>query len=224
MKKIITFISDTHTQHRKLTNDLPGGDILIHSGDIMGSGYYPSEVKDFCEWFNNIDNYKHKIFIAGNHDRLAENLPDVFNNIVNSFDKITYLQDSHINIDGIKIYGSPWQPEFYSWAFNLPRGKELKEKWALIPDDTDILVTHGPPLHMLDYVYQSMTNVGCHDLLSRIYEINIKINVFGHIHQGYGTKTFEGVEYINASNLNESYMYRNKPITIEYNEGKIKYK
>jgi len=223
MKKIITFISDTHTQHRKLNKDLPGGDILIHAGDIMGSGYNSSEVKDFCEWYSNIDNYKYKIFIAGNHDRLAENKPEIFNDIVNNFQNITYLQDNHITIDGIKIYGSPWQPEFYSWAFNLPRGKELKEKWKLIPDDTDILITHGPPLHMLDYVYQSMTNVGCHDLLLRIYEVKPKINVFGHIHQGYGTKTFEDVEYINASNLNESYMYRNKPITIDYNNGKINY-
>ena len=223
MKQVITFISDTHTQHRKLTNDLPGGDILIHAGDIMGSGYYASEVEDFCEWFNGINTYKYKIFIAGNHDRIAENQTVIFKNIVNKYQNIIYLQDSEIVIDGLKIYGTPWQPEFYNWAFNLQRGKELKEKWDLIPNDTDILITHGPPLHMLDYVYQSMTNVGCHDLLLKIYEIKPKINVFGHIHQGYGTKTFEGVEYINASNLNESYMYRNKPITIEYNKGKIKY-
>ena len=187
MKKI-TFISDTHQKHRFLTKDLIGGDIIIHAGDIMTSGYYETEVKYFCEWFSKLDNYEHKIFIAGNHDRLAEDNPNLFNRIVHEYPNITYLQDSEVVIDGIKIYGSPWQPEFYSWAFNLPRkGPGLMSKWQAIPEDTDILVTHGPPNKILDYVAQSVYHAGCEELLLRVMEVKPKVNVFGHIHQCHGS-------------------------------------
>ena len=71
----ITFISDTHGKHHEITDDLSGGDILIHAGDIMNSGRHKEEALSFLEWFNSLDNYKHKIFIAGNHDRLFENIP-----------------------------------------------------------------------------------------------------------------------------------------------------
>ena len=87
MKKI-TFISDTHQKHRQLTNDLIGGDMIIHAGDIMTSGYYETEVKDFCEWFSSLNNYEHKIFIAGNHDRLAENNPNLFKRILDEYPNI----------------------------------------------------------------------------------------------------------------------------------------
>lgn len=225
MKKI-TFISDTHQKQKFVTNDLIGGDILIHAGDIMTSGYYETEVKYFCEWFSNLDNYKHKIFIAGNHDRLAEDNPNLFRRIVSEYPNITYLQDSEIIIDGIKIYGSPWQPEFYNWAFNLPRnGPGLHSKWSDIPDDTDILITHGPPNKLLDYVAQSHYHAGCEELLDRLTTLKPKVNVFGHIHQGYGTVRYNDIELINASLLNEQYSYTNLPINVEYDEimGVIKY-
>lgn len=214
MKKI-TFISDTHQKHGLLTNDLIGGDIIIHAGDIMTSGYYETEVKRFCEWFSKLDNYEHKIFIAGNHDRLAEDNPNLFNRIVDEYPNITYLQDNYIVIDGIKIYGTPWQPEFYNWAFNLPRnGAGLQSKWQDIPEDTDILITHGPPNKILDYVAQSRYHAGCEELLDRLMVIKPKINVFGHIHQGYGATDVNGTQYINASVLNEEYQYTNNPVNI----------
>lgn len=225
MKKI-TFISDTHQKHGLLTNDLIGGDIIIHAGDIMTSGYYETEVKYFCEWFSKLDNYEHKIFIAGNHDRLAEDNPNLFKRIVDEYPNITYLQDSEIIIDGIKIYGSPWQPEFYNWAFNLPRkGPGLMSKWQAIPEDTDILVTHGPPNKILDYVAQSVYHAGCEELLLRVMEIKPKVNVFGHIHQGYGSTRVNEIEFINASVLNERYNYANLPTNVDYDEvmGIVKY-
>lgn len=225
MKKI-TFISDTHQKHGLVTNDLIGGDIIIHAGDIMTSGYYETEVINFCEWFSKLDNYEYKVFIGGNHDRLAEDNPNLFKRIVSEYPNIIYLQDSEVVIDGIKIYGTPWQPEFYNWAFNLPRsGPGLYSKWELIPEDTDILITHGPPDTILDYVAQSMKHVGCEQLLERIMTIKPKVNVFGHIHQGYGSIRVNEIEFINASVLNERYNYANLPVNVEYDEvmGIVKY-
>jgi hypothetical protein len=116
----------------------------------------------------------------------------------------------------IKIWGSPWQPEFHNWAFNLPRGEKLKEKWDMIPTDVDILVTHGPAFGKLDFVPYDRVNVGCEDLLSRIQEIKPKIHLCGHIHEGFGYVFDGNTHYINAAVLNGRYEFRNKPITVDW--------
>ena len=222
----ITVISDTHTKHREITQDLPGGDLLIHAGDIMNSGYRADDITDFCEWFNGLEQYAHKVFIAGNHDRMFEDGPDRSMEIVNSYKWIDYLEDSHIefgpNMDSlIKIYGSPWQPEFHNWAFNLPRqGEELAAKWAAIPHDTDILVTHGPAQGHLDMSGPPYNepNLGCPLLRNHIDTVaRPKIHVCGHIHGGYGYKFDGQTHWFNASILNERYQYVNKPITFDWN-------
>lgn len=209
----ITVISDTHNKHKQVNPYLDGGDILIHCGDISGMGKN-NEVDDFCKWFDEIDNYDTKIFIAGNHDWLFQTNPDAAKEIVYSYN-IKYLQDSSIIANGIKIYGSPWQPEFCSWAFNLPRGQKLVEKWAKIPEDTDILITHGPPTGYRDTVKIGSQNLGCVDLLNRVLEIKPKYHIFGHIHGGYGKDFNEHTTFINASNLNEGYIFSNLPINFE---------
>ncbi len=157
MKFKITFISDTHGKHNQITKDLPGGDILIHAGDFMDSGYYKTEAIEFFNWFDVINNYDTKIFIAGNHDRLMQDDPSWAQGYLTGYKTIDYLQDEELGIyyddlsgnhseDNIHIYGSPWQPEFHNWAFNLPRNSDIiKEKWDAIPNNTDILITHGPP-------------------------------------------------------------------------------
>ena len=216
----ITFISDTHTKHKNITQDLPGGDLLIHAGDISSMGY-EHEIQQFCKWFDKIDNYDHKIFIAGNHDWGFQNNVENAMQIVNSYKTIDYLQDDWFKViygeQMVKVYGSPWQPEFYNWAFNLPRmGKELDEKWSLIPEGLDVLVTHGPPWGMLDMTPNNI-NVGCELLQKKVIQVKPKIHVFGHIHSSYGQKTFDGVEYINASVLGENYKPKNKPVMIDYN-------
>ena len=213
---IVTFISDTHTMHGQL--ELPGGDLLIHAGDLMDSGYGKYAIHDFCDWFEGQD-YKHKVFIAGNHDRMFENHPLEANTIVNNYDVI-YLQDETTSIDGVKLYGSPWQPEFHSWAFNLPRvSEELEKVWSVIPTDTDILITHGPPQGHLDVSGPPYNegNLGCELLRVKVDDIKPKIHIFGHIHGSYGYKFHNGTHFINASVLDEKYKQVNTPITVDWN-------
>jgi len=218
----ITFISDTHTKHRQL--DLPGGDLLIHAGDIMNSGYSSYEIQDFCKWFEAQD-YDVCAFIAGNHDRMFENEPEKVAEIVNSYG-VDYMQDSGFEYglfpdEMVKIYGSPWQPEFCNWAFNLPRrGDGLMAKWGAIPKDTDILITHGPPQGHLDISGppHNVGDLGCELLRVKVDEQPPKIHVFGHIHGSYGYKFHNGTHFINASVLNERYDQVNEPMTIDWNK------
>ena len=216
----ITFISDTHNKHKQI-QDLPGGDLLIHAGDIssMGRKY---EIEEFCEWFDSLNNYTSAVFICGNHDFGFEERPKETMEIVNSYKWITYLQDNHLSFGAdmenlVKIYGSPWQPEFHNWAFNLPKnGWELEQKWNDIPEDTDILITHGPAFGYLDVVKGQYENLGCQLLTNRIKTIKPKIHVCGHIHSGYGY-VFDGdTHFINASVLDEQYQYTQKPLTVEW--------
>jgi len=216
---IITFISDTHTKHRELS--LPGGDLLIHAGDLMNTGYQLGEITDFCKWFEAQD-YDVCTFIAGNHDRAFETLPERVAEIVNSYG-VDYLQDDSIEYSRssplVKIWGSPWQPEFYNWAFNLPRsGDALRRQWSRMPVDTEILVTHGPPQGILDTSGPPYNQplLGCELLLERVESVRPKIHVFGHIHGGYGYRFHNGTHFINASVLDEGYRQVNKPVTVDW--------
>jgi predicted phosphodiesterase len=217
----ITTISDTHSKHNQITPYLTGGDILIHAGDISSMGY-DHEIQKFCKWFDGIDNYDLKVFIAGNHDYGFQNRYQDVMQIVNSYKTITYLQDDWVefyrgNLPKIKIWGSPWQPEFYNWAFNLPRnGNELKQKWDLIDTDTNIIVTHGPANGYVDTVIGRYEHLGCERLIDRVKLIQPDIHICGHIHSGYGYATDGKTHFINASVLDERYLFTQKPITVDY--------
>jgi predicted phosphodiesterase len=223
----ITLISDTHTKHDELSydpKDLPGGDLLIHAGDLMNSGRNPMDITSFCKWFDGLEQYDTKVFIAGNHDRMFENLPEQASEIYTSYKNITYLQDERLDLwdeddQQLIIYGSPWQPWFYDWAFNLPKGGPgLMSKWEAIPTDTDILITHGPPQDHLDVSGPPYNepHLGCALLREKVDEQPPKIHVFGHIHGGYGYKFHNGTHFFNASILNERYEYVNKPVTFDW--------
>lgn len=218
MKRIV-FISDTHTLHDDLV--LPKGDIIVHAGDVASRGSI-SEVKEFLEWFSKLP-YTYKIFIAGNHDFAFERYLDVMTNLLQEFPDVIYLQDSAVTVDDIKFYGSPWQPEFYNWAFNLPRGKRLAEKWAMIPDDTDVLITHGPPATILDYTVRDQVNVGCVDLLNYVNEVKPKIHVFGHIHESYGYRHINGTTFINASTCTLRYNPTNPPVVVDFDGKSVEF-
>lgn len=220
----ITFISDTHSKHNQITSSLPGGDVLIHAGDISNSGYR-TEIQDFIKWFSSIENYTHKIFIAGNHDFSCQNEASAVQELLrlnpsskHLYDDMFLIGDENADYDDmVKVWGSPWQPEFHDWAFNLPRqGAELKEVWNMIPSDVDILITHGPPHGHLDYVTYSKQNVGCELLRDRIDLIKPKIHVFGHIHSSYGYKFDGTTHFFNAAVLDERYNFTQKPLSVEW--------
>lgn len=220
----ITVISDTHNKHKDI--ELPGGDLLLHAGDISGRGY-KHEVQQFCKWFNKQSNlYNSAAFIAGNHDFLFEKEPNAAKEVIESYKWIDYLQDDLLMVgedyeDMIKIWGTPWQPEFYNWAFNLPKGgPELEYVWGLIPVDTDILITHGPPQGILDTSGNPYNepNLGCPLLAARVQIVKPKIHIFGHIHGSHGYRFNGDTHFINASVLNEQYNYAYKPITFDWDK------
>jgi Icc-related predicted phosphoesterase len=221
----VTLVSDTHNKHKHVHNkglgDLPGGDLIIHAGDISSRGYR-HEIVEFAKWYNQLE-YKHKVFIAGNHDWGFQNNVDEVMEHLAYYEGVTYLQDRMRTIrhedSVINIYGTPWQPEFYNWAFNLPKnGPGLASKWESIPEDTDILVTHGPAFGILDTVERRrQDHLGCELLTERIAVVKPKIHVCGHIHSGYGYYFNGETHFFNASALNEDYMYAQKPFTFDWN-------
>lgn len=203
----IVCIADTHSLHDQV--NIPDGDVLVHAGDLTNAGSTKDVIK-FNSWIGKLP-HKHKIIIAGNHDRCFEHSLSTKAILTNAI----YLQDSAITIDNILFWGSPWQPMFYSWAFNLPRGRELAKKWNQIPYTTDVLITHGPPVGILDQTTKG-DHVGCVDLKDRISNLhNIKLHVFGHIHNAYGKKKEGRVQYVNASICTEKYDPINEPIVVD---------
>jgi Icc-related predicted phosphoesterase len=127
-----------------------------------------------------------------------------------------------VTVDGIRIYGSPWQPFFCNWAFNLRTSKELKEKWDLIPEGIDILVTHGPPYGYGDKLAENGSspgeNVGCKELLKAVERVKPKIHAFGHVHEGFGVYTLNNTILINASICDEYYRVINKPTEVSLHQ------
>ncbi len=183
----IWHISDTHTKHKYL-NPPEDCDIVIFSGDCSNPrepSINEMQIRDFITWFVNLP-MKYKIFVAGNHDTSIEAeylTKDNFESV-----GITYLENSSIEIEGLKIWGSPYTPSYgIGWAYNKKREK-LHDLWATIPDDTDIIITHGPPKGIMDLAYHKIDNkwlleyCGCSALLKRIFQIKPKLVCFGHIH------------------------------------------
>lgn len=207
----ITHFSDTHGNHKDLF--FPGGDILVCTGDFEKT-HSISYVQRFLDWFDSQD-YTHKILVAGNHDIQLYKLLRKEQKVLD-FKSIIYLVDSEVTIEGIKFYGTPWQPEFLDWAFNLPRnGSQLKSVWSRIPIDTDVLLTHTPPFGIMDK-NKANISVGCEMLLDRVQELNLKAHMFGHIHESFGLTQDYGTDLItsNASypkykNFNEFYLEGN---------------
>ncbi|MBK9258005.1 MAG: metallophosphatase domain-containing protein [Saprospiraceae bacterium] len=206
--KFIT-ISDTHGQHQAL--NLPDGDVLIHAGDVSSRGT-EYEVRSFLEWFAGLD-FTYKIFIAGNHDFFFEQKDAT---TIKSLipENVIYLNDSGVNIEGISIWGSPVSPWFYDWAFNRQRGADIKKHWDLIPDHTEILITHSPAFGILDRT-TSGQHAGCEELKDKIEATKPKVHVCGHIHEAYGKKVTIDTLYINASVLNVHYQLVNDAIEFE---------
>ncbi len=202
----IVCISDTHDKHAAL--DIPDGDVLVHAGDITGRGRR-EQIVAFDAWLGGLP-HRHKVVIAGNHDFGLERDPS--NRAW--FAHATYLLDEEVTLDGVRFYGSPWQPRFFDWAFNLDRGAPLREVWAKIPVGVDVLITHGPPYGILDRTARGEA-VGCEELRAAVARVRPRLHVFGHIHEAYGQLELDGTRFVNASACDLSYAPVQPPIVVD---------
>lgn len=217
----IVCISDTHGEHELV--DLPAGDVLVHAGDITAHGSQEDFIK-FIEWFSS-QPHKHKIFIGGNHDTYLEKQPEKVLAQAKTHGVI-YLNDSGVNIDGVQFWGSPITPRFFDWSFMRDEA-DIGQHWALIPDNTQVLITHGPVWGVLDEVERSANHTehtGCKLLELRVRAIQPAYHVFGHIHEGYGSLENDKTQYLNVSTMNKSYRIQNDPVTFEVNQKDINQK
>jgi Icc-related predicted phosphoesterase len=207
----IIALSDTHGH----TVDIPEGDVLIHAGDF--SKFSDEwDLIQFTKWFS-VQPHKTKIVVAGNHDTMLERNPSRYIQMITDAG-IIYLEDSGTEIDGVKFWGSPWTPRFYDWAFNADRGAEIKQHWDKIPDDTQVLITHGPPEGVLDKVGSIWgdKNVGCLDLRNRVGDLlDLQVHIFGHIHNSYGKELRDRKYFYNVAICDEEYKPVNKPTVID---------
>ena len=196
--------------HGYAVPDIPAGDVLIHCGDITGRDRL-EEYKDFEHWtFPCFHSYK--ILCPGNHDRVIEHDVKLASLLMPSW-KI--LIDEGTIIDGTKIYSTPYQPFFNSWAFNVFSDAKRRSIFSRIPDDVELLITHVPPFGILDANGRG-EHIGDKVLAERISQLkNLKVHVFGHNHGEYGVKEWGCVKYVNASVCNECYDLKNKPTTFE---------
>ena len=221
-------IADTHGWLPEIKEEC---NIFVHAGDICPATNHTRQFQaswleeTFNPWLKDVP-AKHKVIIAGNHDWIFYDSKDMVPDL-----DCVYLEHESIEIEGLKFFGSPWTPFFCDWAFNFKDNdrKQAKKYWSQIPDDTDVLITHGPPLSFCDIVYDiwdgSVRRAGCIELRDRIFDVKPKVHVFGHIHHG----DFDGEERIhkfdhygggstvfyNASVLDESYRFVGSPAVFE---------
>lgn len=218
MTKIVA-ISDTHCQLNEIT--IPDGDILIHSGDLTYRGTLQETVIELDILKSLKNKFKYIVLISGNHDFLDEKQPGSMKMLCDERGLI-YLNHESIIIDGINIFGSPYTPYFFNWAFNIERGDKIANKWAQIPDNTDVLITHGPPMDTLDQI-ESGEHVGCLDLANKVNQIKPRIHIFGHIHSQSGISYKHRTYYINASICDETYKCTNPARIIMFNRPQSKF-
>lgn len=196
----IVHVSDTHNMHRML-KELPKADIIVHSGDFTMTGT-KNEAVDFINWFCDLP-YRHKIFIAGNHDFC------MFNAKVEGLPENVYmLNRSDVTIDGVKFFGIPYFVE-------SEISGEDEEYIKTVPNDCDILITHMPPFNILDF--SDGIHYGNMSLRKKIAEVKPSYHLFGHIHNNYGVTRQNGTVFSNAALLNDTYEINNKPRVFEIN-------
>jgi Icc-related predicted phosphoesterase len=204
--KTIVSVSDTHNH----CIAVPHGNILIHAGDATENGQ-EAEFESLNRWFGSM-RHAAKIYIPGNHDHLFHLDRSRAQSIVKN---AICLIDEFLEIDGLKIYGSPWVPLFEKWAFMLDE-EDLKQKWAQIPEGLDILITHGPVFGIRDLCCGS--HYGSTSLRDRLQEMKAppKLHLFGHIHDAYGSVKVGDTTHHNLAICNGKKEAVNAPTVLEY--------
>lgn len=209
----IVCISDTHMQLDKVV--VPDGDVLLHAGDLTYRGTIREMASELYALGRIGKRFKRVVVICGNHDWLGEKDPAFMRGLAED-NGLTWLQDELAEVEGLKVYGSAFTPEYCEWAFNLDRyDGSLEEAWARIPNGVDILLTHGPAYGNLDDSYDG--HLGCRALKDAIERVKPKIHIFGHIHHAYGRKVgVDGITYVNASSCDEEYRPVNPPVVVDW--------
>lgn len=210
----VAVIADVHNHEPRI----PPCDLLLIGGDIlMGGNDAPDQRGILHEvigpWLveQMMGGVRHVVAVAGNHDFIFEKSPQQVPPL-----PWTYLEDSGIEIEGVKIWGSPWQLPFFDWAYNLEE-EELAKKWALIPQSTDILLTHSPPFGFGDKTRDG--HVGSRTLLARVREVKPQLHAFGHIHVARGVRESNGTTFVNAALVDGRYQLRHEPMLFDFEPG-----
>lgn len=216
----LVLISDTHGQHNLLYGELavPDGDVLIHAGDCTARGH-SMEYVAFIEWMGALP-HQHKLFVPGNHDREFHTGPVGYLRSYAAARGVTVLIDQWVSLDAgeggdlLKVWGSPWTPPFGDWHF-MADEDQLEAIYDPVPAGLDVLVTHGPPLGVLDRNHQGHP-CGSRALLEAVATKAPAVHVFGHIHEGGGqVRRKGGVTFVNASVHDERYRLVHAPIVID---------
>ncbi len=195
-------VSDTHNRAEGVA--IPDGDVLLHAGDLTMQGSW-AELERAARWLGTLQHrFRAIVAIPGNHDFGIEEDPAASRALF-AANGVTLLIDEPAVVEGMHVYGSPWQPWFYDWAYNFPQddgGAYARRIWSAIPPRTDVLITHGPPQGILDKTFGGEdTRVGCPWLLEAVRERSerLQVHLFGHIHEAYGRVERDGVLFVNAS-------------------------
>ena len=210
----IVCVSDTHGRHDQV--QVPPGDIFIHAGDFSRDADL-SELRLFDEWLGTLP-HRHKVVIAGNHDLLFGSAGSSGQKLLSN---AIYLKDEEIILEGVKIYGSPIVPKVGHGAFELRSDVMREGVWRNIPDDTDVLVTHGPPRGILDQTKRGWA-VGCEPLARRVRDVKPHLHLFGHIHESYGVEERDGTTFGNAAMLGEGGKTERAPLVFDVPRAALK--
>ena len=207
-------ISDCHDVYQDLNLLVPKDiDILFITGDMTYRGR-ESEIEllmlELVKLRRRID---HIVCTFGNHEVGCEGR-EIEYKLKFAGIGVTLLNHESIEIEGIRIFGSPYTPEFFDWAFMYKR-EDGEKVWGDIPSGTQVLLTHGPALGILDWCHDG--HVGCEDLKNKVlYGLPaLKYHLFGHIHESHGTLEKSGILFSNGSIMNGRYRFVNPPIKFE---------
>jgi Icc-related predicted phosphoesterase len=212
-------ISDTHKQHRKMEHPIPDGDVLIHAGDLTSDrdALRLGVLHDANSWFKALSHrFSLVVFCPGNHDQNFEDTPQLATDILTAgIDNMIVLINKSTRFGRFNIHGIPQTPRHFDWAFNVDRGPLIRRYYDNIPEDTNVLITHGPPCGVMDS-YEG-AHVGCEELKSYLQarEVVPELHVFGHIHAGYGLIQTANSYVVNAAICDAANKPVNKPIVVD---------
>lgn len=217
----LAFVSDTHELESGIA--IPPCDVLVHTGDFTNDGE-PERIDRFAHWIARVlaeQPVRHVVLIAGNHDlcldrRRRESLDGTRARAIRALEGAgaIYLEDEEIVLEGLRIWGSPWTPRFYDWAFQIDDDEHDQAIWSGIPAGIDLLLSHGPPYGILDRTYDGRS-AGSPALMAAVARVRPKLHAFGHIHESYGLHLKDGVLFVNGSTCNARYEPVHPPIAIE---------